>query len=168
VEVGVYMISDVDGAHTWQLKKLLVAFVENQATFNIRSTGNNWTGAGGLSDGNDRSSTVSASLATDTISGYKVFSHANLIADVQSIVDGGPNNGWHLGFASEAGGSGNYWQFGSREGTDGQRPYIGVTYTAGGAAALTGTATATIDETAPVAGGDTVIYTLTGETFIAA
>jgi len=39
---------------------------------------------------------------------------------------------------------------------------------AGGAAALTGTATATIDETAPVAGGDTVIYTLTGETFIAA
>jgi hypothetical protein len=45
---------------TLSLYPLLRNWVETQATWNVYSTGNNWTTAGGLSDGNDKEATAVA------------------------------------------------------------------------------------------------------------
>ena len=73
--------------------------VVNQATWNLFSTGNSWTAGGGLSDGADRASAVSATavIAPVVLNTYYAWTGAQLLADVQAFVSGSlPNYGWHL------------------------------------------------------------------------
>jgi hypothetical protein len=119
------------GNTTIEARRLLRNWVEAQATWNVYSTGNSWTTAGGLSDSNDRSSTVSGSVAiANTISGYYGITGAQLIADVEAIINGTQSNfGWHIE-RQGTGNEGNFATFRTSEGTDGQRPYLEVVYTA--------------------------------------
>lgn len=120
-------------ARVFQLKAGLRNWSQTQATYNVYTTGNNWTTAGALSDGNDRSSTVSASLATGTVDGaYINFTGgAGMISDVQGVIDGGSNFGWQYGFNTETVDAGHYWHFIGGADTDGSLcPKLTVTHAA--------------------------------------
>ena len=112
------------------LKRCLRAAVNAQFTWNIYSTGNSWTTAGGLSDGNDRSATISYQAVVSSGTGsYKEFTSAQMITDVDTDVGVGDLI-WHAQrTASDSDGA---FRFRSDTGTDGQRPYLSVTYTEGG------------------------------------
>ena len=81
-----------------ELHRLLRDWVEAEATWNVYSTGNNWSTAG-ATNAADRAAAVSASLTMDgTAAGAFVdWSGAGLVADVQAWVDGmATNYGWLL------------------------------------------------------------------------
>ena len=122
-------------AQSLDMHRCLRNWVENQATWNNYSTGNAWTTAGGRSDGNDRSATVSATLSTGTANGYQTISSAGLAADVEDFIDGTYSNyGWQME-RNDGEGNSLYARFTDSEGTDGQRPYLSVTYAAAGGGA---------------------------------
>lgn len=130
--VDLYLVSGGGGTPTHGLRMILVNWVEAEVTYNIHSTGNNWTTAGGLSDGNDRSATVSGSAASiNTTAGYKTHSGSGLGTDCAGFVNGTYNNyGWHV--ERTDGANDSVWrQFRHSEGTDGQRPYLTFDYTEG-------------------------------------
>ena len=119
----------------FDLRIVLVDWVEAEATWNIYSTGNNWTTAGAGSDGNDRSATISATVDLDSTAASAFIdwgSTAQLVSDVQNFVDGGLSNfGWLLeaptaeGHASEERGS----VFSSSDHTTaGERPKLVVVH----------------------------------------
>jgi hypothetical protein len=101
-------------------------------------SGNSWTTAGGTSDGNDRSSTNSGDWSVnDTTGEYKSLSTAQLAADVEDFADGTLSNyGWHEEVTAGLSNS-DYREFASTEGTDGQRPYLSVTYTSSDTVSVT-------------------------------
>lgn len=114
-----------------QMRRLLRNWVLNQSTYNIYSTGNNWSTAGGVSSGNDIDSDVSASLSIAASAGTKTFSGAELNTDCQNFLTGGYNNyGWNLIWSSGANNPG-YHVFVSTNGADGSRPSLSITYSAG-------------------------------------
>jgi len=116
------------------MKRILRNWSESQSTWNIYSTGNNWTTAGGTSDGNDRSSTTTATkqIFNSDNGNYVQFTSAQLAADVQDMINTPANNfGWHIE-RTDGSNDATYMGYTSSEGTDGQRPYLSVTYTAGG------------------------------------
>lgn len=127
-------IAAVGGAVTYtvEARRVLRDWVEGQATWNVYSTGNSWTTAGGLSDDNDRSSTISGSVSVSPSFIYFGLTGGQFITDVQNMINGVvPNYGWHLERIG-TGEDGNYRIFRSSEGTDGQRPYLEITYTEAG------------------------------------
>lgn len=129
------------GSHTITFKRALRNWTEGTScsasgvcNFNQWATSSNWTTAGGLSDGNDRSATVSDTMTgvTTTFQYYSANDSAQIIADVEDFADGTLTNyGWHSE-RTDAADDSTYRFFTSSEGTDGQRPYIAVTYTTGG------------------------------------
>jgi hypothetical protein len=80
------------------LRRVLVEWVEGQATWNIRKTGTNWNAGGCSTDGTDRTATPSAFITLDTTAGsFVTWSGAGLVADVQGWLDGDFGNyGWLL------------------------------------------------------------------------
>lgn len=129
VTMGIYRKSGDSNTHTIEARRLLVTFVDSQATWNIRSTGNNWTTAGALSDGNDRSGTQSGTFTSASGAGYKTFTDSSGLFrdDIQDFIDGTYTNDGHFFKVTDAS---NYWAFySSTIDTDGQRPYISVTHT---------------------------------------
>lgn len=134
--ISLYLTSQKNAATDVTAKRVLRDWVEAEATWTIWKTANNWTTAGGLSDGNDRSATVSdtASIA-NTIGLYYDFNDAAQIrADVEDFADGTLTNyGWHFE-RTDAANDSTWRVFASSEGTDGQRPYLTVIYTATGGA----------------------------------
>ncbi len=139
-KVRLYQLQGSAGPRNLQLKRCLRDWAESQATWNIYSTGNSWTSGGGLSDGNDRSSTVSASVALSSgAAGYLELTGAQLATDVQNIINGSVSNfGWHIGLDNETANDGKFWQFATSENIDGSpntydnRPELVIVYTAGG------------------------------------
>lgn len=121
-----------NGTYVVSAKRMLRNWVEAQATWNVYSTGNNWTTAGAFGDATDRVAAVSfASAGLDLSMGaYKeLVGNSTGIADVQNMLDGGYNNyGWLL---ERTDGSNDFAfrQFRSSAHVDGQRPYMLVTYT---------------------------------------
>jgi hypothetical protein len=121
-------------AHTFSFYKLSRAWVEGQATWNQYSSGNNWATAGGMGTG-DAAASASASVARGGGGGSSygayltVASTSQLVADVQSWVDGTTNNGWIVD-RTDASNDSTYSIFDMHEGTDGQRPKLTVTYSA--------------------------------------
>ena len=116
--------------YTVSMKMLLRDWVYNQVTWNIYSTGNNWTTAGAISDVNDRAAwtTASKSGITDVAQWY-TWTSAQLITDVQLIVNGtNANYGWHFE-RTDAADDSKYLVWRTSEIADGTRPYISVTYT---------------------------------------
>jgi len=68
--------------------KLLRNWVENQATWNVYSTGNSWTTAGGTSDGNDKEAITQATFSCSSVeaSGFehKIQLPLTLLSDWQT------------------------------------------------------------------------------------
>jgi hypothetical protein len=142
------------------LRLLLRNWVELQASWNVWSTGNNWTTAGAQSDGNDRSATISSTIASGVTNGvYISGTGAQLISDIQNFIDGGLSNyGWHFGRDDV---TTAYEYCHSSDATDGDRPYLSVTHAAGGN--ITGTS-ATTNATDTQAAAGTVGMTGTSAT----
>lgn len=124
---SVFAAGDQAGIH-----RLLRNWTANQATWNVYTTGNSWTTAGALSDGNDR---VGAASATVVLPGYTLgdttVSSAGMATDVQNWINGiTPNYGWLIAddvpFDPD---NGNYSVFTSSDGTNTQRPYLVIDYT---------------------------------------
>jgi hypothetical protein len=126
------VLAQISLVRNFQLKRLLRNWVESLVTWAKYDGSINWTTAGALSDGNDRSATISAFRAADAVdSVYKDFTGAQLTTDVDNIVNAAAtNNGWHLGLSNEAASDGTQWTFGSSDEQDGRRPKLSVTYTA--------------------------------------
>ena len=125
-----------DGTSINVLAKVLNrAWIEAQATWNIWTTGNNWTTAGALHETNDRSATTTFDISVNTTNEMKAFTTAQLISDVEDMADGTLGNyGWHLSLNTAS--ATRYKQWISSEGADGSRPYLSVTYTATGGGTL--------------------------------
>ena len=115
------------GTQTIDIRAILRNWVETQATWNIYSTGNSWTTAGCLSDGNDRKSTV---LANTSVTGDETYHSWDVTSHVQSIVNGNDSN---YGFHLERNGTGNessvFSQWYTDNATDGSRPEMIIDYT---------------------------------------
>lgn len=134
-------------AYTVTIRLLLRNWIEGTQSSNDRSNdspysccyneyggGNSWTSAGALSNGNDRSSTSSGDFAVTGDYGYQSFSSAQFATDVENIINESiSNHGWHQE-RTDAQNDERYKKFVSSEGTDGQRPYLTVTYTESGGA----------------------------------
>lgn len=122
-------------AQTLDFRRLLRNWVENEVTWNIYSTGNNWTTAGGLSDGNDRQATASGQITgiTTTSQYYTVVqTSGGLVDDVQGWINGSfPNYGWHLS-RNGTGNDATYRTWISDDGSNEFGPYLTVEYTTGG------------------------------------
>lgn len=117
---------------TITLRRMLRNWVVSQATGNDYSTGNAWTATMGVSNGNDRSNTVTCSVAIGVVNQYYSFTSAQFISDVQDMINNPSTNyGWDQERTDGADDSG-YREFVSSDGTDGSRPYLEVTYTSGG------------------------------------
>jgi len=121
-------------ADTLTTKQVLRDWVASEATWNIWKTGNSWTTPGCRSDGNDRASSASDTFTTEASNGYKnVASASQFVQDVQDIVDGtDANEGWQPEITTTN--AGQYRRYNDDNDTDGQRPYLSVTYTAAGGA----------------------------------
>lgn len=98
--------------------------------------GNAWTTPGGMSDGSDRSATQTGSITYGTLNTYHSLSSSQLVADVENIINGAVNNyGWHMDF-NHTSNPWNWKKSASSEGTDGQRPYLSVTYESSGGSSI--------------------------------
>lgn len=130
---------------TVDMRRLLVSFDESTANWNNRSTGTPWGTAGGIGDGTDREATVVASKAVDNTSYsaqgvYQAFTSSGLASLVEGWINGTTtNNGVHIE-RNGAGNDGLYLRFKSSNAADGSRPYLELTYAAGGAPTITGRA----------------------------
>lgn len=109
---------------------LLVDFVKNQATYNIRKAATNWNTPCAKGAESDYTATnASAAVATNmTVGGATDF---NVAAFIQAVVSGSvTNNGWVMRSVSAA--AGNWVQFGqSEDATSSNRPSLTVEYTTG-------------------------------------
>lgn len=127
---------------TYTFRKLLHNWIEGTQDANDRNwndpysccwneygAGNAWTTAGGLSNGNDRSSTITGQLLFGgVVSEYKSFTSEQLILDIQNFVNySSQNYRWHIERTDSQDDS-TYEIMASSEGADYQRPYLEVTY----------------------------------------
>jgi len=111
---------------TIEMYRLLQNQVQTQLTWNIYSTGNNWSTAGGLS-ATDADLTVLASqgLANGTANTYIEFSGANLDQYVEDVINGvNPNYGILMARNSDTAYDLAYVIWNSDTATDGQRPEL--------------------------------------------
>lgn len=123
--ISIYQAANGGGTHTLSAYRQLRNFVENQATWNIFATGNNWQTAGGLG-ADDRSGTLSAAATANNVNGYKTWSAAQLATDHQNIINVvNPNYGWHFERTDGLNDS-NYRVVSTSDTTDGFRPYTTV------------------------------------------
>lgn len=131
-----YTASDTAGTSSWaaNLHRVLVNWVEAEATWNIYSTGNDWTTAGCSSDGNDRIAAVSATVTLDGTSAdaFIDWDGNQLDTDVHSMTRGTVDNyGWILEAptAENKGSDTSRNGFVSSEnGTSSQRPKLAITH----------------------------------------
>jgi len=134
VKVGLWLTSIAGtNTHTINFRKILASNIEYQRSWNNALTGVPWTTAGGIGAGTDRVSAISGqitSVGTAVNQYYEVNqSSGGLVDDVQDwIDDASTNRFWHLELDG-AGNDNNSKGFQSKEGTNGQRPYLEVTAT---------------------------------------
>lgn len=127
--LNIYHVAYATGERTITARRLLRSWVEGTADGEEQSGscswnsygGGNWTTSGALSDGNDRSSTVSGTGSLEG-AGWMQISGSQLNTDIQNGY-----RSWHLERTDGADDS-TYDTFTSSEGSDGNRPYISVTY----------------------------------------
>jgi hypothetical protein len=116
-------------SHTFTFKRALRDWITAlQATWNVWSAGNNWTTAGGLSDGNDRATSPSASAVVTTGSGYKTLDVIAMASVIEGWASGAiPNYGFHVE-RTDAADDATYKIVSSSEEADTFRPYLTLTY----------------------------------------
>lgn len=96
--------------------------------YNEYGSGSAWTTAGALGDGTDRDSDSCGTIATNASFGYRQSSDISSI--VEDWINGDRSNYGLHGSSSHS----SQIRLRSSEGTDGQRPYLTVTYTESGGA----------------------------------
>ncbi len=143
VTLGLYLVNASAGAdHDFTLRRILRNWVLAEATWNVWSTGNSWTTAGAQSDGNDRVAASSGTFGPVNITtgAHKstTWSSGGVVDDVQGWVAGSFSNyGWLIE-RSGAGEDSTFRDFSdSAAATDGNRPYLSVTYTVGAPPSIT-------------------------------
>lgn len=138
VELGLneYAAYDTAATGSWaaHLYTLLRNWVEAEATWNVYSSGNNWTTAGAAGADTDISASVDSITLDGTAAvGFVTWSGSGLVSLVQDWVDGSVSNYGVLIAAPSAEYKGvaplssNLFRS-SDYGTAGDRPYIEVTY----------------------------------------
>lgn len=97
------------------------------------TTGSAWSTQGGLNTTNDIYASNSGSTTVAATNGYKEFTNAQLVADIQAIANGTNNNyGYNIIREASSGGTTEYHLFSTANSTtDGRRPYLSITYTMG-------------------------------------
>lgn len=143
VTLGLFLeSSSVAGSMTVNFHQALRAWTESGATWNLWSTGNSWTTPGALGAGTDRASTSTGSMSVSQTSQFYTITNSGsggLKDLVQDWVDGSTvNNGLQIQ-RSTSSSDGMLRRFTDSEGTNGNRPYLSVTY-------ITSTATITVTE----------------------
>jgi hypothetical protein len=125
--LGLYYEFGSLGDNTFTLRRLLRNWTEAGATWNTYDGSNNW-GTAGATNASDRSATASGSVViTETDYGYYEVQDAQLIADVQDMLDGAVSNyGWVIE-RSDGADDFTYKVFTASEGADGFRPYLRLT-----------------------------------------
>jgi len=109
----------------------LRAWVELESTWNVYSTGNNWTTAGAGSDGNDYVSTELGSASVTGTGAVAITLNASGIAIVQGWVNGTiANNGFILRHTAETDDKNTYGS--SDHATAESRPQFVIEYLLGG------------------------------------
>lgn len=146
-EINLYLVDVSDNSLTGDWRRILRDWEEgtqagadrqndtpDSCCWNEYGSGNSWTTAGCLSDGNDRSATISDNGALGGSAGsYYTFADAQIDADTEDFIDGTYGNyGWHLSRNGTGNESSYYHSYATDDGTDGQRPYIEVDYTDAG------------------------------------
>jgi len=127
----VVRIACLAASRTIYWRAILQPWVESQSTWNIRSTGNNWTTAGCRSDGNDRQAAVmgSASIASTDTPGTTYDDVAQDTDVVQGWVDGTlANNGMVGQDSADSAGSTASHYYSSAAADAGDRPMETVAY----------------------------------------
>ncbi len=129
VTLGIY--SNSSGTQQGIFRRCLRDWVELEVNWNDYKSSTSWTTAGGLSDGNDRSSTTTDTLSSSG-SGWVTINGSQLVTDVQGFIDGTYSNyGWHVESQQVV-----FNSYVSSEGADGNRPYLEVTYTDSGGSSI--------------------------------
>lgn len=108
--------------------ELLLAFVQAEATWNIRSTGNNWNTGGARGSGTDRDAAALFTITSVTTSANNAYSSASLATLVGARAASGNLRLVILPTVT----NGQSFIWGSSEATDGLRPYLSVDYSTGG------------------------------------
>ena len=128
--INLYLDTGGGGAGTTTIKarRVLRNWVANQVTWNAYATGQSWQTGGGRGV-DDIAAVDSASLDVNETPGYKSWSDAQLIADVQGFVDGSvANHGWLL-YRDDALADEQWRTFRATENsTAATRPYLEVTW----------------------------------------
>lgn len=121
------IVSDFsDNARTLSVYRVLRAWNETQATWNVYTTGNNWGTAGCANTTSDRESSAIGTATQPNASSGTVVVTLNA-ASIQEMITGGvfTNNGFLLQVASE---SNDMIGYGAREATLANRPVLAITY----------------------------------------
>lgn len=132
-----------DNARTINAYRVLRVWVENQATWNVYSTGNNWGTAGCSNTTSDREAASAGSgTQPNAGSGTVVMTMDN--AKIQEMIAGSfTNNGWLLQVETESNDQVNYYS--SEDATPGNRPLLSITYSViSGTSTITGVMTAVL------------------------
>ena len=125
--ITINCISGVAGTDTVEVKRVLQNWVEAQTSWNNYATSTPWGTAGCLLEGTDRVAANSCTVSYDggfNTGDYASTGNSTLISDVQGWIDNpSTNHGLRLvGVAAEA------WGLPANA-TDGNRPFLTVTYT---------------------------------------
>lgn len=115
---------------TQEVHRLLVSFVETEATWNKRNAANNWTTAGAGSSGNDyeAATTATRSFVHNEATG-EFASYTMDTAKIQQMITGGSftNNGFLIFAQTE---TDDAWGFASNaNGTSANHPELEINYT---------------------------------------
>lgn len=114
-----------------EVRKLLVAFNELQATWNSRLTGTAWGTAGAIGAGDVDATVLATGLMPSTGGAYFNMTGAGLTAWVAGIVDGSITTDYGFTISLEnptTSGSGDF-DLNSSSTTNGLRPYLEIDYT---------------------------------------
>lgn len=130
VSIFIYQTSN-GGNYAAAARKLLVAFNETQATWNVKATASNWNTAGCQGNGTDRLAASTVGAVMDLTDGLfkEILGGAQLIADFQDQINTPANNFGFILERNDAGEDTNFKNFAAHTGTDGQRPYAVISYT---------------------------------------
>lgn len=124
---------------TITFRRSLRNWKEFEATGRVYSVGNSWMSVMGLSNGTDRSSTISAAISVGLTAEYVAFSSAQLTADVQDMfANPSTNYGWSIE-RTDGADDGGYRYYSASEYADGLRPYLQITYLPPGKQVITQT-----------------------------
>ena len=124
-QLSLYKVSDYN--YSYEARRMLVDWVEGEATWNRPRLGAGWSVAGAGGVGTDYAAEVDATASVGFAPGWLAF---DVTTGVQTMSSGTPNRGWRLKGIS---GNNNEKRFASREyATQAQRPKLVVSYVNGG------------------------------------